>query len=101
MQYSDAGFVGRTYFDRALQARENELVRGRMLIGIKTNDMCVSGQQLAALLQCALREIGMLREGSPLKHTIAKSLPPATPAITSDMLDSGSCLEVMSLYGHG
>ena len=54
------------------------------------------GQQLVALLKCALREIELSRNRSILARLTADSLPPnATPTIY-EVVERGSGLEVVS-----
>ena len=80
VQHSDASSTVKHNCDLALRARESELMRERMLKGIEMNDLCASGQQLVAQLQCALREIELSRTRSSLDQLTADSPPPAIPS---------------------
>ncbi len=53
VQYSEAGTNVNMNLDLALQAREGELMRERMLNGVEMSDVSASGRQLVALFQCA------------------------------------------------
>ncbi len=82
--------------DLALQVRENELMRDRLLKGHEIGILCASGQQLVAQLQCALREIDLRRAGGTPTQPIADSHLPVDPPIIFEMVESGSGLEVLS-----
>ena len=60
------------------------------------NDLCASGRQLVAQLQCALREIELPRTRASLDQLAADSPPPAIPPTIFEVVESGSCLEVVS-----
>ena len=80
----------------ALRARENELMRDRMLKGHEINNLHASGQQLVAQLQCALREIDLRRAGDSPTQSTADSPLPADPPIIFEVVESGSGREVIS-----
>ena len=82
--------------DLDLRVRENELMRDRVLKGHEINSLCASGQQLVTQFHCALREIDLRRAGSSPTQVTADSHLPVDPSITYEVVESGSCREVIS-----